>query len=262
MARSATIITPENIPLDLELAGLGTRVIALFIDIFCFGILLFVYLIAVGAMGVVVGSEIGNVLIYLGTFLLIFGYFIFLEMLWNGQSLGKRAMSIRVIRDGGYPITLYASVIRNLIRVADFLPIGIPFLPGALSVFCHPQYKRLGDMLAGTLVVKEPQLSHLYTQRQYVQSQERFATGTLGPLANNPFDVLTPTELSLFRRFAQRRWEMNPNDAERLAYRLVAPRVVRLQLQFQPGVPPRYADLLCTIVALADKTARERGLDF
>jgi uncharacterized RDD family membrane protein YckC len=262
MARSATIITPENIPLELELAGLGTRVLALFIDIFCFGVLIIAYISTVIALGAVVGSEIGNVLIYLGMFLLVFGYFIFFEVLWNGQSLGKRIMNIRVIRDGGYPITFYASVIRNLIRVADFLPIGVPFLPGALSVFFHPQYKRLGDMLAGTLVVKEPQSAQLYTQRQYIQSQERFATGTLGPLANNPFDTLTPTELALFRRFAQRRWEMNPNDAERLAYRLVAPRVMRLQLQFQPGIPPRYADLLCTIVALADKTARERGLDF
>jgi uncharacterized RDD family membrane protein YckC len=262
MARSATIITPENIPLELELAGLGTRFGALLIDLLGFCLLLFVYVIVVSTMGLLVGGEVARVLTYLGMFLIIFGYFIFFEVLWSGQTPGKRALQIRVIRDGGYPITFYASVTRNLIRFADFLPIGIPFLPGAMSVFFHPQYKRLGDMVAGTMVVKEPQAARLYTQRWYAQAQAQFASGTLGPLANNPFDVLAPKELTLFRRFAERRWEMNPNDAERLAYRLVAPRVVRLQLQFTPGAPPRYADLLCTIVALADKTARERGLDF
>jgi uncharacterized RDD family membrane protein YckC len=261
MARTATIITPENIPLELELAGLGTRFGALMIDLLCFCVLLLAYLIAASSLGLLLGGEVAKVLTYLGMFVIVFGYFIFFEVFWNGQTPGKRALGLRVIRDGGYPITLYASATRNLIRFADFLPIGIPFLPGATSVFFHAQYKRLGDMVAGTLVVKEPQPTQFYAQRQYLQAQEQFAKGSLGEQANNPLDVLTPTEQEIFRRFAQRRWEMNPNDAERLAYRLIAPRVMRLQLQFQPGVPPRYADLLCTIVALTDKTAKERGLD-
>ena len=75
------------------------------------------------------------------------------ETIWNGQTPGKRAFGLRVVRDGGYPITFYASAIRNLIRIADFLPFG--FAAGALTIFLQSEYKRLGDLVAGTIVIKE-----------------------------------------------------------------------------------------------------------
>jgi hypothetical protein len=76
--------------------------------------------------------------------------------------------------------------------------------------------------------------------------------------AKEPFDVLTEDELELLRRFSARRWEMLPDDAERLAYRLVVPLVPRLNITFLPNVAPRYADLASVIVGTADLTAAER----
>jgi uncharacterized RDD family membrane protein YckC len=86
-------------------------------------------------------------------FLLFWGYYIFFEMLWNGQSPGKRWAGLRVIRIDGTPITLAESIIRNLVRLIDFMPFG--YGVGVVTMFVNDQARRLGDLAAGSLVVHD-----------------------------------------------------------------------------------------------------------
>src|SRR5215510_11634669 len=89
----------------------------------------------------------------LASFVLFWGYYIFFEMLWNGQTPGKRWVGLRVIRTDGTPITLSESFIRNLTRLVDFLPAAYGI--GIISMFLDKQSRRLGDLAAGTLVVHD-----------------------------------------------------------------------------------------------------------
>lgn len=257
LAREITVVTPENIPITLELAGLGTRFGALMIDLliqiatFVIGLILFLILAAFTSV-----AGLTSLWIALGIiagFLLLVGYFILFETIWNGQTPGKRMFRLRVVRDGGYPINVFASATRNLIRIADFLPASYGI--GALTVFFNPQYKRLGDMVAGTLVVKEKDANALAYMPTKRGRNTVAVPGRLPDDVKHPSEVLTPDEIALLRRFALRRWEMTPDDSERLAYRLVVPLIPRLGLTFVPGVAPRYADLVTVLAAATD--ARE-----
>lgn len=266
MSREVTVVTPENIPLTLELAGLGSRFGALLVDLLVQTLVSLILLIG-GAVVIGVtdmslpsaGSVLTNGLIAAGIlafFVIWFGYFIFFETLWNGQTPGKKVFGLRVVRDGGYPVDVFSIAARNLVRIADFLPgnYGV----GALVVFFQPQYKRLGDLAAGTLVVKERPARALGAHA--VSRRPTFGDQRLPPGVHHPLDVLSQPELDLLRRFALRRWQMAPDDAERLAYRLVVPLVARLNLTFAPGVAPRYADLVSALVATADARNEERAV--
>jgi uncharacterized RDD family membrane protein YckC len=162
------IDTPENITFGYEIAGIGSRFLAALVDtalivllqILVNGILLLV-LVSSLDLGEAISS--GNfasqsfswiiALIGLISFFFFWGYYIFFEMLWNGQSPGKSLAKLRVIRADGTPITLTESIVRNLIRLIDFLPVyyGI----GVVTMFINRQSRRLGDLAAGTLVVRE-----------------------------------------------------------------------------------------------------------
>ena len=256
MARQITIITPENIPLTLEPAGIATRTGALCIDILVQVSIALVLVIITAILTSVLSiggwESFGSIVAIIGSFLLLFGYFLLFETIWNGQTPGKRVFGLRVVRDGGYPISFYASAIRNLLRVIDFLPMS--YAAGALSVFFSPQYKRLGDIVAGTIVIKERPTDPAAAFRTGPVGS---APGTLPDSVRNPYDVLSPEELSLLRRYVQRRFEMTPDDAERLAYRLIVPLIDRLNVTFTPNVPPRYADLAAVLVRTADQRESE-----
>ena len=103
--------------------------------------------------------------------MLFFGYFIIFEALWNGQTPGKKALGIRVVRDGGYAIDFGASLVRNLIRVGELL-IGTYTL-SAVAMLLSPENKRLGDIAAGTIVVRDARLAAARRS-----ARERSATGT------------------------------------------------------------------------------------
>lgn len=254
--RTLKIITPENIPLELELAGLGLRFGALFIDLFILGtffiVLWFFGLILYGVLQTVGQGDFAMAALIVASFICLFGYFILFEALWNGQTPGKRFLGLRVIQDTGFPVTFFQVANRNLVRLADLLP-GF-FGVGAISVFCHLQHKRLGDIVAGTVVIKERSATVLRngplgpprTQQAYL-ANARLATNV-----TDPRTVLTEPELNLMRRFALRRWEMDPQDAEQFAYCLLGPMVGKLNLRFVPGQPPRYADIISVIIRIVD----------
>ena len=253
MAREIVVVTPENIPLRMELAGLGSRFGALTLDILIQGAVLIPLWIVVFPLCLsFVGGDSGLTslltgLFIIATFLLFFGHFIVFECVWSGQTPGKRALGLRAIDDEGFPITLFQAVTRNLLRLADFLPAA--YIAGALCAFFHKEYKRLGDVAAGTVVIKER--SVLRSDGAPVAlARPRPKSVGLADTVLDPKTHLSDVEIAVLRRFAARRAELLPPDAEALAYRIVAPLAPKLNLRFTPGQPPRYA-LLAALLARA-----------
>ena len=157
MRKIKNIITPENVFIDFELAGLGSRFLAFLIDfmIQCMTIFLIIVLIYSSELSLYSGGEIDSYITALGivvVFMIYNGYFIFWEMLMNGQSPGKRILNLMVIKETGEAITFFDSALRNIIRVIDFLPSF--YLVGSVIMVFNENYKRIGDMAANTIVVK------------------------------------------------------------------------------------------------------------
>src|SRR5919106_1000735 len=147
--------TPEHVTLDLEIAGVGSRALAALVDMAILGgaaLGVFIVLGIVAGFGVTIGSLGGAVLLLVG-FAVWSGYFILFEGLRQGQTPGKRFVGIRVVSDTGNAVSLSSAAARNLLRIADFLPP--PYLIGTLLVALHPRGKRLGDMVAGTVVARD-----------------------------------------------------------------------------------------------------------
>jgi len=144
--------TPEHVVIDYELAGLGSRTLAAFFDTLILGLLLLAVELSFGVLARV-AATLGVTILIVLQFLLLTGYYTFFEAFWRGQTPGKRWMGIRVVHDTGHGVSFGGAVLRNLLRVADSLPP--PYLLGGLLVALHPRAKRLGDIVAGTVVVRD-----------------------------------------------------------------------------------------------------------
>jgi uncharacterized RDD family membrane protein YckC len=211
------IQTPENVAFGYQVAGIGSRFLASLLDTTIVVLLQVVILIV---LALIVRSVAGSVFadrisawVYaiFGLVAAIFywGYYIFFEMLWNGQSPGKRWVGLRVIRADGTPITLSESLIRNLARLVDFLPAAYGI--GIVTMFIDKQSRRLGDLAAGTLVVQD---------RAPITMQDLAVKRTvhLRPWANVslegfPIERLTDNDLSLIEDFLMRRDQLTHREA-------------------------------------------------
>jgi uncharacterized RDD family membrane protein YckC len=141
--------TPEGVDLALRVAGPVPRALAWGVDVSLqLGIAAGVW-IACGTLGLLAGLGLGLVLI--GQFLLMWFYPVIFEVRAHGQTPGKRMMGLRVVQENGTPVGVAASVLRNFLLVADFLPLL--YLAGLVSMIADPSFRRLGDLAAGTLVV-------------------------------------------------------------------------------------------------------------
>ncbi len=158
------VLTPESVEFVYELAGLGSRMVAVALDhLLLLGLLLGLWVAACFG-GILTLFAAGPVLglALLATFCLYFGYFAYFEWKWNGQTPGKRVMDLRVIDDRGMNIDLFQALLRNLFRVVDMLPFftSLDFLAvgfyaiGGCCALLNPRQKRIGDWAAGTLVVR------------------------------------------------------------------------------------------------------------
>ena len=141
-----TVQTPEGIDLHLPLAGLVPRSLAWLIDAL---IRLFIYTGL--ATVLLIFGDTGAGLYLLAAFVIEWFYPVLFEVLRDGQTPGKRSYGIKVLHDDGTPISWSASLIRNLLRVVDFLPIMYGF--GIATMMLNRDFKRLGDLAAGTIVV-------------------------------------------------------------------------------------------------------------
>lgn len=140
------VVTPEGVALHLPVAGPVPRALAWTIDFLLRGAILFTGAIALGFLGNA-GIGVHLVLLFVVTWL----YPVLFEVLWDGRTPGKRALRLRVIADDGAPIGWRASFTRNLLRTVDMLPFG--YAAGLVASLADPAARRIGDMVAGTLVV-------------------------------------------------------------------------------------------------------------
>lgn len=156
------VATPERVAVELPIAGLGSRAMAYAVDVAILGS---VGLAAYFALTFWVPDPVNAVLELsglartLGMFGVFFGlwvYWTLLEVTWNGQTIGKRLLRIRVVRGDGSAVTIFASAVRNLLRVVDFLPACYP--AGLVTMLIDKRHRRLGDLVAGTVLVRDEQI--------------------------------------------------------------------------------------------------------
>jgi uncharacterized RDD family membrane protein YckC len=265
MSRTISIVTPENIRVTYQLAGFASRFMATLVD----WIIKLLLLLLVGMLVRIIAgagalSDIGINSLFssvgiIVSFLILIAYELLFEAFWQGRTPGKRLFGLRVIREGGYPITFFASATRNILRFADFgifpfagAPIILCGLPGLLCIFLSPRYKRIGDYAAGTLVIVEKGISPFGAQTGATLAPA--ATLFLPYLRN--LDRLTPQDYRLLRRFVARRKDLDiPIQAalgEKIARRLLPRLEMEPPIQYQL----QYADLL---EAIERRYAEERG---
>jgi uncharacterized RDD family membrane protein YckC len=144
--------TPEHVRFRYALAGPVRRAAAYLIDLMIRGVVAALLLASLALAGKDATSGSSGVL-FLALFALEWGYYVGCEALLGGITLGKRALGLRVVKDGGYPITAMDSMLRNLLRAADWLPLG--YALGLVVMTVDGRFRRLGDLVAGTLVVIE-----------------------------------------------------------------------------------------------------------
>ena len=160
MDERISIVTPDHIELDFELAGLGSRFLALIVDALLIGLLIIALVViaiilGVGSIATAGSMTAGSWVLAFTIFayvVLMWGYFLMFEALNNGQTPGKRWTRIQVVRDDGLPVRWRESALRNLVRAADILPPPACIV-GGLAILLSKSGKRLGDLLAGTIVV-------------------------------------------------------------------------------------------------------------
>jgi uncharacterized RDD family membrane protein YckC len=153
-----TIDTPEQVHLEFVLAGIGSRFMATFLDTLIQAALYFVlFLVAVAfAFTARQFSDSPKWVLAIAIFVFFcinWGYYALFEIFWKGQTPGKRWAGIRVIKDSGRPINAFEAIARNLVRLVDWLPslYGV----GVVTMLMNAKHRRLGDFVAGTLVVHE-----------------------------------------------------------------------------------------------------------
>ena len=232
------IETPERVPLHFALASIGNRFLACAIDhaLQVFAILLMILAFAILASFSDLGEQLANApkwlqaLLIVIVFLIFSAYFAFFEWLWNGQTPGKRMLKLRVIREDGRPVTFWEATVRNLLRSLDMMPA--PFYSiGLISVFVSLSDQRVGDMVAGTVVVRE-------RQAEAPAFAEVFASPVSDPAMRRSFpavdfvadvNILTEPEIQVVETFLRRRWELADMARQWMAWRVSMPLLYKLR---------------------------------
>jgi len=246
MTRYAEFVTPENVEVSYELAGIGSRFVAAVIDL-CVLTAIFVAITIIAGMlsaalafsHLLNGAEFWVRAVYgLTLFFILVGYHVVFELLWAGATPGKKFARLRVVRDGGYPVDAYSSLVRNLVRIVDLFPPIYGF--GLVSIFCSAEYKRLGDWAAGTIVIKEAGADRLLEHRRVAASP---LVAHFMPMVKST-DPITRDEYQAIRRFVERRHELPIAIQAHVAMRLAFPLLAKLGLDITLPVQWHYADLL------------------
>lgn len=238
------VATPERVSFDYQVAGLGTRAIAQVLDLLIvLGILTAVYFVALASA--VAGSSAATLVAVIGSFVTIFGYFWVSESLWSGQTIGKKAFRLRAVGDRGEPLTFAQAGIRNIVRIADFLPYG--YGVGLIVLFANGKGKRLGDLAAGTIVVKDSDHVWLWqlpgARNPAAPSTTAFAAASAAELTLRRLD---PELRRFVTSYARRRPELSIEVRVQLASQVSSSLRTALPDVFAQGGP------LATLDRLAD----------
>lgn len=220
-----TIETPEQTSLEFPLAGIGSRFLAIAADtaiqVVAAGLLVGVFALSVPGSRLMprAGLQWTFALLILAMFAVYSGYFALFEAIWNGQTPGKRLAQLRVMKEDGRPISVFDAISRNLLRAVDSLPVAYGI--GVISVLFTRNNQRLGDMVAGTVVVHETRLDGA---RPFVEINKDAAA----PAYNTA--SLTPDELRLIETFFNRRDTLDPSVRTSMAAQIARRISEKLQL--------------------------------
>jgi uncharacterized RDD family membrane protein YckC len=232
------IETPERVPLHFALASIGNRFLACAVDHAIQGLAL----IIIGVASLVIANVsswdvfftsapkwVYAVMIIL-LFLTFSGYFAFFEWIWSGQTPGKRWLKLRVLREDGRPITFWEASVRNLLRSLDMMPA--PFYSiGLIAVFGTTRDQRVGDMVAGTVVVRE-------REAEAPEFAQVFASPVSDPALRRSFkpvdftanlNSLTESEIQVVETFLRRRWDLGDVPRQWMAWRVAMPILYKIR---------------------------------
>jgi len=206
-----TIATPEGVQLALPLAGIATRCMALMIDTLIGGAAALIVVLAAAAAGGAAAAAIASASVLLVFYI---GYHVVFEVAGGGRTVGKRAAGLRVVMDGGAPVGLRASLIRNLLLLIEGLTLM--YIPAMVSVLATRDNQRLGDLAAGTLVVREPRGAppEFVGPPPPAIPPERYASWDVTAIGDQ--------ETTAVRSFLERRGELDPGARASLAAQLAA----------------------------------------
>jgi uncharacterized RDD family membrane protein YckC len=243
------IETPEHVELQFALATIGNRFLACAVDhtiqvvssVIIYFIARYLSPELRSAEGAIFNAEREiSLWIVAGTviaiFLIFFGYFIFFETIWSGQTPGKRWLKLRVIQEDGRPINFFGALTRNLIRFADM--VVPPFYSvGIVSVFASGRAKRLGDYVANTVVVKErvaeaPKFDEVFESEVIDTAMRRVA-----PPVGFQGDVraVTSSEILAVESFLRRRYDIPEHPRIWLAWRIAMPLLEKIRPYYDPA---------------------------
>jgi uncharacterized RDD family membrane protein YckC len=213
-----TLRTPESVELEFMLAGIGNRALALTIDYAIWATVSIVVLICWALISTQVAilqerawQQWVTAIAFLLAFIVYVGYFVYFETLWQGQTPGKRRTKIRVICEDGRPVGLQQAALRALLRPVDDL-----FSIGAWCIILGPREKRLGDWLAGTLVIQEEQL--VAAANFPIDNRAEAIADRL--LATTNMDALVPDDFAVIREYLQRRKVLDSDAKLKLSQQL------------------------------------------
>lgn len=254
-----SIDTPEQVELSYSVAGIGSRFVAVMLDSLVMG----AAYVALGIIFVLAASVLGGrdssgslglwfiaVLVFV-FFVINWGYFAVCEAYWHGQTPGKRAMKLRVIKDSGRQITLFEALARNLLRFVDYLP-GF-YLVGLIAMLCNKRSKRLGDMVAGTLVVHErtdeqPMLyqnSQSFLLPRTPSESEPWRSPVPAMFPADAVARLSGQDLVVIETFFQRMLDLPLETRASLAYRIAGQMGAKMQVALPTeGNPERVLEAI------------------
>jgi uncharacterized RDD family membrane protein YckC len=240
------IETPERVPLHFALASIGNRFLACAFDhalqLVAIGLVSIFFVWAANAAHYFeeLKSAPKWVLAVMLLVLLLMwaGYFVVFEWAWRGQTPGKRWLKLRVIREDGRPVTFWEAAARNLLRIFDMMPwVVVPFYSvGLISVFASRRDQRIGDMVAGTVVVRE-------REAQAPSFEEVFSAPTSDAALRRSFKPvmftaslapLTEREIEVVEAFLRRRWDLLEAPRQWMAWRIATPLLYKIRPAFDP----------------------------
>jgi uncharacterized RDD family membrane protein YckC len=250
VAIDIAVLSPEKTVLTYRLAGLGSRIVAHFVDLFIVVAFLIFSSMLTGSIFSLMGEEgakiTGGIQVLMVS-LFPFAYFICFEAFWNGQTPGKKLSGLRVRMADGTPVTLAGATSRNLLRIADMFP-GTYFV-GVIAMFVNPRFQRIGDLVANTIVVHEAKVIPNFSiapHRVGVHPLEHL----VGELRN-----MSDDQYYLLRRYCDRYPALEPSTQDRLTENVWQPIATRIGVNMVEGIHPLYL-----AEAVVMKYGRVRGL--
>jgi uncharacterized RDD family membrane protein YckC len=244
-----SIDTPELVAIHMPLAGIGSRFIALLVDFVIWGIgigvvmSIFAYFLPSLTAFNRMSAQWATALYLFLIFLFNWGYFTLFEAFNNGRTPGKRIARIRVIQRSGRAIGLFESMARNFIRYIDMCPWVVPYAVGVIAIFVSRDHQRLGDLAAGTLVVRDRiEEAPISTEATRTFTANIFAPAIPTPEPHAGFSLpdhgvakLSASDLQVLESFFARRLDMPLATRELLAQRIAAAIQAKSGLEPPPG---------------------------